>query len=98
MTDCWYRVSQVQSDHFQESIPSVQAYPDVLIRTDHGVEWGSSIDGSSRRILSHVNSPSVPYLDPQLGTGHPVHAYLVGPVLPNRYLDPKVEEMREIEE
>jgi hypothetical protein len=47
---------------------------------------------------SHVNSPSVPYLDPQYRTGHPctrtssVLYFLI------RYLDPKVEEMREDEE
>ena len=42
---------------------------------------------------SHVNSPSVPYLDPQYRTGHPctrtsVQYFLI------RYLDPKVKEMR----
>ena len=49
-------------------------------------------------ICSHVNSPSVPYLDPQYRTGHPctrtssVLYFLI------RYLDPKVEEIREVEE
>jgi hypothetical protein len=43
---------------------------------------------------SYVNSPSVPYLDPQYRTEHPctraspVQYFLI------RYLDPKVEEMR----
>jgi hypothetical protein len=52
---------------------------------------------SNGRTASHVDSPSVRYLDPQYRTGHPctrtssVLYFLI------RYLNPKVEEMSEVE-
>jgi hypothetical protein len=45
-------------------------------------------------MISDVNSPSVPYLDPQYGTGHPYTRTLSVLYFLIRYLDPKVEEIK----
>jgi hypothetical protein len=51
------------------------------------------LDVGNATFFSDVNSPSVPYLDPQYRTGHPCTRTSSVRYFSIRYLDPKVEEM-----